>query len=121
MFTVGADNLPIAVVCSFMLSMTAGSLVTSGFNLASVLAPPERQGTVSSMVMVMVAVGSVTRSFIGSAILGANEIIVDGETVNSSTGMHAYIAVAGCAFILAAVPTFFLVRRTRTQVVLDVV
>ncbi|MFE3138088.1 MFS transporter [Streptomyces scopuliridis] len=119
MLTVGADNLPIAVICSFMLSMTAGSLVTSGFNLASVLAPPERQGTVSSMVMVMVAIGSVTLSFIGSAILGANEIIFDGESVNSSTGMHTYIAVAMCSFVLAAIPTFFLVRRMRSRVVPD--
>lgn len=117
MLTVGADTLPIAVVCSFMLSMTAGSLVTSGFNLASVLAPPERQGTVSSMVMVMVAVGSVTMSFIGSAVLGANQVMHKGEMVNSSTGMHSYIAVAMCAFILASVPTFFLLRRMKRQVV----
>ncbi|MFF3710925.1 MFS transporter [Streptomyces phaeochromogenes] len=113
MFSAGADSLPIAVICSFMLSMTAGSLVTSGFNLASVLAPPERQGTVSSMVMVMVAVGSVTMSFIGSAILAANEIVVDAETVSSSTGVHTYIAVAGCTFVLAAIPMAFLVRKLR--------
>ncbi|WP_155343627.1 MFS transporter [Acrocarpospora pleiomorpha] len=117
MFFVGASSLPIAVVCSFMLSLTAGSLVTSGFNLASILAPPERQGTVSSMVMVMVAVGSVTMSFIGSAILGATNIVVGGETVNSSLGVHTYIAVAACAFILAAIPTVFLVRKMRGHVV----
>ncbi len=120
MFTVGAANLPIAVICSFMLSLTAGSLVTSGFNLASILAPPERQGTVSSMVMVMVAIGSVTMSFVGSAILGATDVVVAGETVNSSLGVHSYIAVAGCAFVLAAVPVTFLLRRMRGHVVTDV-
>ncbi|GAA0923508.1 MFS transporter [Streptomyces thermoalcalitolerans] len=120
MFTAGTDTLPVAVVCSFMFSLTAGSLVTSGFNLASVLAPPERQGTVSSMVMVMVAIGSVTMSFIGSAVLGAHEIVFEGEKVSSSAGIHAYIAVAGCVFVLAAVPTFFLVRTMRGRVVPDV-
>jgi MFS family permease len=120
MFTVGADNLAIAVTCSFMLSLTAGSLVTSGFNLASVLAPPERQGTVSSMVMVMVAVGSVTLSFTGSAILGANEIVHDGDTVNSSAGVHAYIAMAGCAFIFAAVPMLLLLKKMRNYVASEV-
>ncbi|MEV0388126.1 MFS transporter [Nonomuraea sp. NPDC050643] len=120
MFLIGAGSLPIAVICSFMLSLTAGSLVTSGFNLASVLAPPERQGTVSSMVMVMVAVGSVTMSFIGSAILGATDVVVGGETVNSSLGVHAYIAVAACGFILAAIPMTFLVRRMRGNVVTGV-
>lgn len=120
MFTVGAANLPIAVICSFLLSITAGSLVTSGFNLASILAPPERQGTVSSMVMVMVAIGSVTMSFVGSAILGATDVVVAGETVNSSLGVHSYIAVAGCAFVLAAVPVTFLLRRMRGHVVTDV-
>ncbi|MFI5957554.1 MFS transporter [Cryptosporangium sp. NPDC051539] len=117
MLVAGAANLPLAVVSSFMLSLTAGSLLTSGFNLASILAPPERQGTVSSMVMVMVAIGSVTMNFIGSAILGANRITVDGETVNSSFGVHAYIAVAGAVFVLATVPTVFLVRRMRGHVV----
>ncbi|MGI5347368.1 MFS transporter [Streptomyces sp. CA-250714] len=113
MLSAGTASLPVAVVCSFMLSLTAGSLVTSGFNLASVLAPPERQASVSGIVMVMVAIGSVTMSFIGSAILGATNTVVDGETVNSSTGIHAYIAVAAGVFALAAVPTGFLIHRMR--------
>ncbi|MGW6456099.1 MFS transporter [Streptomyces sp. NPDC055078] len=116
----GTGSLPIAVVCSFLLSLTAGSLVTSGFNLASILAPPERQGTVASMVMVMVAIGSVTMSFVGSAILGATSTVVHGDTVNSSTGVHTYIAVAACVFVLAAIPTALLVRRMRNRVVSNV-
>ncbi|MCS7477143.1 MFS transporter [Umezawaea endophytica] len=113
MFVAGAGSLPLAVVSSFMLSLTAGSMVTSGFNLASTLAPPERQGTVSSMVMVMVAIGSVTMNFIGSAVLGATRTMHDGEWVNSSFGVHGYIAVAGLVFALATIPAFFLVRRMR--------
>ncbi|MFG1924658.1 MFS transporter [Cryptosporangium sp. NPDC048952] len=120
MFVVGAQDLPFAVVSSFMLSLTAGTLLTSGFNLASILAPPERQGTVSSMVMVMVAIGSVTMNFIGSAILGANRITIDGETVNSSTGVHTYIAIAGAVFLVATIPTAFLVRSMRGHVVTGV-
>ena len=120
MFLIGAGNLPLAVVSSFLLSLTAGSLVTSGFNLASILAPRERQGTVSSMVMVMVAIGSVTMNFIGSAVLGATRIVHEGESVNSSFGVHSYIAVAGVVFVLAAVPTVFLVRRMRGHVVTGV-
>ncbi|MFG1604463.1 MFS transporter [Actinoplanes sp. NPDC049265] len=117
MLLAGAASLPLAVVCSFLLSLTAGSLVTSGFNLASILAPRERQGTVSSMVMVMVAVGSVTMNFIGSAILGATRVVHDGEPVNSSFGVHSYIAVAGAVFLLAIVPTILLVRRMGDHVV----
>jgi MFS family permease len=120
MFLIGAASLPLAVVSSFMLSLTAGSLVTSGFNLASILAPRERQGTVSSMVMVMVAIGSVTMNFIGSAILGATQTVHDGESVNSSFGVHSYIAVAGAAFVLAGIPTVFLVRRMRGHAVTGV-
>jgi MFS family permease len=117
MFLAGAANLPLAVVSSFLLSLTAGSLVTSGFNLASILAPRERQGTVSSMVMVMVAIGSVTMNFIGSAVLGATRVVHEGEHVNSSFGVHSYIAVAGTAFLLAIIPTVLLVRRMRAHVV----
>jgi MFS family permease len=112
----GPNHLAVAVPASFLLSLTAGNLVTSGFNLASMLAPRERQATVSSLVMVMIAVGSVTMNFVGSAILGATAVTVDGETVNSATGIFAYIATIGCVFIVAAVPAVFLVRRMRGRV-----
>ena len=117
MILVGAGNLPLAVVSSFLLSLTAGSLLTSGFNLASILAPPQRQGTVSSMVMVMVAIGSVIMNFVGSAVLGSTRVLHEGESVNSSFGVHSYIAVAGAVFVLAAIPTALLVRRMRGHVV----
>jgi MFS family permease len=53
-----ASTLPAAVLCSFLLSLAAGTLVTSGFNMAAVLAPAERQAAVSSQVMVMIAIGN---------------------------------------------------------------
>lgn len=117
MLLAGTSNLPVAVVASFLLSLTAGNLLTSGFNLASILAPPERQATVSSMVMIMVAVGSVTMNFVGSAILGATNLVVDGETVNSSLGVNAYLVAIGAVFIIAAIPVTFLVRTMRGHVV----
>jgi MFS family permease len=120
MILVGAGNLPLAVVSSFLLSLTAGSLLTSGFNLASILAPPQRQGTVSSMVMVMVAIGSVIMNFVGSAVLGSTRVLHEGESVNSSFGVHSYIAVAGAVFVLAAIPTALLVRRMRGHVITGV-
>ncbi|MEV5410322.1 MFS transporter [Thermopolyspora sp. NPDC052614] len=113
MFVAGSGNLAIAAVCSFMLSLTAGSMVTSGFNLASLLTSPEKQGTISSVVMVMIAIGSVMMSFIGTAILNSTDMVVGGETVNSSLGVHTYIAVGGCAFVLAAIPMTLLIRRMR--------
>lgn len=87
--------------------------MTSGFNLASILAPRERQATVSGLVMVMVAIGSVTMNFVGSAILGETAVVVDGEKVNSVTGIYVYIATIGGVFVLAAIPALFLVRAMR--------
>ncbi|MDW6066258.1 MFS transporter [Streptomyces sp. FXJ1.4098] len=106
----GDSLLPLAVVCSFLLSLTAGTLVTSGFNMAATLAPPARQGVVSSMVMVMVATGAVILKFVGSAVLKSTNMVIDGETVNSAAGVHGYIAMATGAFVSAAVLTVILLR-----------
>ncbi|WP_413798013.1 MFS transporter [Streptomyces iranensis] len=111
----GDSVLPLAVVCSFLLSLTAGTLVTSGFNMAATLAPPERQGVVSSMVMVMVATGAVILKFVGSAVLKSTNGVVDGETVNSALGVHGYIAMATSAFIAAAVVVVILLRTQRRR------
>ncbi|MFD8157435.1 MFS transporter [Streptomyces malaysiensis] len=109
----GDSVLPLAVVCSFLLSLTAGTLVTSGFNMAGTLASPERQGVVSSMVMVMVAIGAVILKFVGSAVLQSTNTVVDGETVNSASGVHRYITMATSAFMVAAVVAVILLRTRR--------
>ncbi|MGO4429710.1 MFS transporter, partial [Streptomyces sp. MCAF7] len=109
----GDSLLPLAVVCSFLLSLTAGTLVTSGFNMAATLAPPERQGVVSSMVMVMVATGAVILKFVGSAVLKSTNMVVDGETVNSAAGVHGYLAMATGAFVAGAVVAVILLRTRR--------
>lgn len=113
----GDSQLLLAVVCSFLLSLTAGTLVTSGFNMAGTLAPPERQGVVSSMVMVMVATGAVILKFVGSAVLTSTNRVIDGETVNSATGVHSYISMAAIAFAAAAVVAVMLLRTQRRTAV----
>ncbi|MCQ6247970.1 MFS transporter [Streptomyces malaysiensis] len=111
----GDSVLPLAVMCSFLLSLTAGTLVTSGFNMAGTLASPERQGVVSSMVMVMVAIGAVILKFVGSAVLQSTDTVVDGETVNSALGVHRYITMATSAFMVAAVVAVILLRTRRRR------
>jgi MFS family permease len=110
---VGASTLPLAVVCSFLLSLTAGSLVTSGFNMASILAPAERQGVVSSLVMVMIAIGSVILNFVGAAVLKSTQVDLGGSPVNSATGVFSYVGIGAGAFVAAGVLAVLLVRTQR--------
>jgi MFS family permease len=105
------STLPLAVVCSFLLSLTAGALVASGFNMAAVLAPPGRRAGMSSLVMVMIAIGSVILNFVGGAVLQSTQIIADGTAVNSATGVLTYIAMGAGAFVVAGVLAVLLVRQ----------
>jgi MFS family permease len=107
------STLPLAVVCSFLLSLTAGSLVTSGFNMASTLAPAERQGVVSSLVMVMIATGSVILNFVGAAVLRSTRVDVGGSPENSATGVFGYIGIGTGAFVVAGLLAVLLVRAQR--------
>jgi MFS family permease len=109
----GASRLPVALCCGLLLGVTVGALGTSGFNVAGSLASPERQGIVSSLVMVMVSIGSVVLEFVGSAVLGATKVVVDGDKTNSATGVYTYIAIASVAFAIAAMLAVRLVRITR--------
>ncbi|MEV0274949.1 MFS transporter [Streptomyces sp. NPDC050610] len=109
----GVSQLPVALCCGFLLGVTVGALGTSGFNMAGSLASPERQGIVSSLVMVMVSIGSVTLDFVGAAVLKSTSVVVDGETTRSVTGVFSYIAIAAGAFAIAALLAVRLVRSTR--------
>lgn len=109
----GVSQLYVAVVLAFVLGLTAGALVTSGFNMAGTLAPAERQGSVSSLVMVMIAIGSVIMNFVGSAVLKSTQVVAGGSAENSATGVMSYIAVGLGAFIAAAVLAVILVRMRR--------
>lgn len=109
----GASNLYAAIFFTFLLSITVGALVTSGFNMATTLARPDQQAVVSSLIMVVVAIGSVVLSFVGSAVLTSTDVVVGGETMNSATGVYTYIAIATAAFAAAGALSFVLVRRQR--------
>lgn len=108
----GASLLPIALCCGFLLGITVGALGTSGFNMAGSLATPERQGIVSSLVMVMVSIGAVVMDFVGAAVLKSTTVDVDGETMNSAAGVFGYIAIASVAFAIAALLAVRLARST---------
>lgn len=110
---IGAGNLAVAVCCSFLLSLTAGTLVTSGFNMAGLLASPERQGVASSLVMIMTAIGSVVLNFVGAAVLKSTNVVVHGSTENSARGVYTYITMATGAIMAAGVVAIILVRRVR--------
>ncbi|WP_033290074.1 MFS transporter [Amycolatopsis jejuensis] len=108
----GASSFPAAMFFALVLGLTAGTLVTSGFNLAGSLAPAERQGSVSSLVTVMLAIGSVVVNFVSSAVLSSTSVVVGGTTMRSATGVFSTIAIALGAFLLAAIPAALLARRT---------
>ncbi|MEV7553621.1 MFS transporter [Amycolatopsis sp. NPDC089917] len=109
----GVSQFPVAVFFAFLLGFTVGVLGTSGFNVAGGLASADRQGIVSSLVMVVVAIGSVVLDFVGSAVLKSTTVSAGGETVNSGAGVFTYITIATAAFAMAAVLVVFLVRKSR--------
>lgn len=101
-----------------MLGMAAGAIGASGYNLATDLVPPERQGTVASLVSVVLALGSVVVSVAGGEVLKATQVpgtFADGAPVSTATGVHLYVIVAGMLFVLAAVPALTLTRNRRTR------
>ncbi|OBF41885.1 MFS transporter [Mycolicibacterium peregrinum] len=109
----GVSVLPLAIACGAMLGMAAGAIGASGYNLATDLVPPERQGTIAGLVSVVLALGSVVVNVAGGEVLKANQVpgtVVDGALVSTATGVHLYVLMAGVLFTLAAVPTIMLTR-----------
>lgn len=106
----GAAQLPVALCSAFLLGVSVGALGASGFNMAGALASAGRQGIVSSLVVVMVSIGSVVFDFVGSAVLDSTVVVVDGETTNSAVGVFSYIAIASATFAIAAMLAVMLVR-----------
>ncbi|WP_245720450.1 MFS transporter [Nocardia uniformis] len=107
----GVSVLPLAIGCGAVLGMAAGAIGTSGYNMATELAPPERQGTVSGLVSVVLALGSVIVNVAGGEVLKANRTIADGTPMSTATGVHLYVLMAGVLFIVAAVPAITLMRN----------
>ncbi|MFD4462628.1 MFS transporter [Nocardia sp. NPDC058480] len=111
----GTSQLLAALCFAFLLGVTVAALGASGFNMAGNLASAQRQGIVSSLVMVMVSTGAVVFNFVGAAVLASTTVVSDGETVNSATGVFSYIAIATAAFAIAAIVVAVLVRTMRPE------
>ncbi|GHD05332.1 MFS transporter [Streptomyces violarus] len=110
----GVSVLPLAIACGTLLGMAAGAIGASGYNLATSIEAPERQGTIAGLVSVMLALGSVVFSFAGGEVLKATLIpgtSADGAPVSTATGVYLYVAMAGVLFVLAAVPAVMLARN----------
>lgn len=110
----GVSVLPLAVACGAMVGMAAGAIGASGYNLATSLASPERQGTIAGVVSVVLALGSVVFNLAGGEVLKATLIpgtSADGAPVSTATGVYLYVAMAGVLFVLAAVPAIMLARN----------
>ncbi|MGW9350143.1 MFS transporter [Nocardiopsis flavescens] len=95
-----ASFLP-AAICAGFLGLTAGAVVTSGFNLSTTLVSGEKQGVVAALVQLMLGVGAVVLNIVGGSILGATAI--PGGSTPSAQGVHGYILVMLAAFAVAAV------------------
>jgi MFS family permease len=111
MMLAGVSSFPLAIASVGLLGMAAGAIGTSGFNLATDLAPPERHGVVSGLVSVMLSVGGVVVTVAGAAVLNATTTEVGGAPQNTATGVYLYVLVAGMLFALAAVTATVLVRK----------
>lgn len=107
----GVSSFPLAIVGFALLGTAAGAIGTSGFNLATALAPPERHGMVSGLVSVMLSLGAVVVTVASTAVLNATATVVDGTTRNSATGVHLYVLIAGVLFVLAGATATVLVRK----------
>lgn len=110
----GVSVLPLAITCGAMLGMAAGAIGASGYNLATSLEAPERQGTIAGLVSVVLALGSVIINVAGAEVLKATQLprnFADGGPVTTATGVYLYVAMAGVLFVLAAVPAIMLARK----------
>ncbi|SOD63434.1 Predicted arabinose efflux permease, MFS family [Streptomyces zhaozhouensis] len=111
----GVSTLPTAIACGAMVGMAAGAIGASGYNMATGVATPERQGTVAGLVSVVLALGSVVFTFAGGEVLKASQVpgtLADGAPASSATGVHVYVALAAGLFALAAVPAVLLARAS---------
>jgi MFS family permease len=106
-----------AAICAGLLGLTAGALVTSGFNLATALVPEERQGVVASLVQVMLGVGAVVMNIVGGSILSATSI--PDSSTPSASGVNMYIVVMLVAFAIATVIAVGISTRTHRTSLVD--
>ncbi|MFE2037704.1 hypothetical protein ACFXBB_31590 [Streptomyces scopuliridis] len=107
------------LVFAGLLGFTAGAIVTSGFNMATNMAPVASQGVVTGLVQVMLAIGSVLMNMVGTAVLTSTTVVVGGEETNSATGVHTCIAIAAVSFATATLAATILTRPRQPLTDLD--
>jgi len=103
-----------SAICAGLLGVTAGALVTSGFNLTTSLVKPEKQGVVASLVQVMLGLGAVVMNIVGGSVLSTH-LTPDGSAP-SVQGVHLYITVMLGAFVAATVIAIWTAARSRRAV-----
>lgn len=109
----GVSVLPLAIGCGLVVGMAAGAIGASAYNLATSIEVPERQGTITGLVSVVMALGSVVVTIAGGEVLKATHITgatAAGAPVSTAVGVYLYVAMAGALFVLAAAPAIMLVR-----------
>jgi MFS family permease len=106
----GVSSFPMAVTGVALLGLAAGAIGTSGFNLATDLAAPERQGVVSGQVSVMLSLGGVVVTVASTAVLNATATEVGGTQQNTATGVYLYVLISGILFAVSTVTAAVLVR-----------
>lgn len=115
----GVSVLSVAIVCGGLLGVAAGAIGASGYNMATNLEPPERQGVTAGLVSVVLAVGSVVVTIAGGEVLKATQAVGRfdvGGPVSTAAGVYAYVVIAGLLFAAAAVPAIALTRNRFARV-----
>jgi MFS family permease len=115
---VGVTMPPLAIGCAALLGVSAGAIGASGYNLATRLEAPERQGMTAGLVSVVLALGSVVVNVVAGEVLKATEVAdlrVDGAPVSTAAGVYLYITLAGVLFMLAALPVIKVLRNNSRE------
>lgn len=101
-----------AAICAGFLGLTAGAVVTSGFNLSTTLVSEDSQGVVAALVQVMLGVGAVVLNIVGGSILSSTASLE--SSAPSAQGVSLYILAMLAAFAVAAVISVWISRRARS-------
>lgn len=106
-----SSTIPAAVSAGF-LGLTAGAVVTSGFNLSTTLVSDERPGVVAALVQVMLGVGAVVLNIIGGSILSGT---ANHQTsLPSADGVDLYVIAMLATFAVVTVIAVWISRHPRT-------
>ncbi len=99
-----------------VLGIAVGAVMSSAFNLAVVLATPDRQATTASLVTIATSVAGVTYSVAVMAMLNSSASQDGGGVVYTEGGITLAFVLTAVGFVAATVFAFFIARvRVRTS------